>query len=60
MLWKLKNRLTQSQVTVIYKSFVRSRLDHGAVIFDKAYNDYSQQKLESFQSLESLGKNMCY
>ena len=60
MLWKLNNRLTQSHVTVIYKSFVRSRLDHGDVILDKAYNDYSQQQLESFQSLESLGNKMCH
>ena len=49
LLRKLNNRLPRSPLTSIYKSFVRSLLDYGDVIFDKAYNNYFQQRLESIQ-----------
>ena len=44
---KLNNRLLRSSLTTIYKSFVRPHLDYGDVIFDKAYNNSFQQRLES-------------
>ena len=49
LLWKLNNRLPRSSLTTIYKSFVQSHLDHGEVIFYKAYNNSFQQRLESRQ-----------
>ena len=49
LLRKLNNRLPRSSLTIIYKSFVRPHLDYGDVIFDKAYNNSFQQRLESFQ-----------
>ena len=47
LLWKLNNRLPRSSLITIYKSFVRPHLDYGDVIFDKAYNNSFQQRLES-------------
>ena len=45
----LDNRLPRSSLTTIYKSFVRPHLNYGDVIFDKAYNNSFQQRLESLQ-----------
>ena len=36
-------------VASIYKSFVRSHLDYGVVISDKAYSNFLQQRLASLQ-----------
>ena len=47
LLWILNNRLPQSSLNAIYKSIVRPHLDCGDVIFDKAYNNSFQQRLES-------------
>ena len=49
LLRKLNNRLPRSFLITIYKSFVRPHLDYGGVIFDKAYNNSFQQRLESLQ-----------
>ena len=49
LLRKLSNRLPPSSLTTIYKSFVRSKLDYGDIIFEKAYNNSLQQRLESLQ-----------
>ena len=48
-------RIEQSLTTVLsYKSLVRPHLDYGDVIFDKAYNNSLQQRLESLQYKASL------
>ena len=54
LLQKLNYRLARSSLITIYKSFVRPHLDYGDVIFDKAYNNLFQQRLESFQYKASL------
>ena len=54
LLQKLNYRLARSSLITIYKSFVRPHLDYGDVIFDKAYNNFFQQRLESFQYKASL------
>ena len=54
LLRKLNNGLPRSSLNTIYKSFVRPHLDYGDVIFDKAYNNYFQQTLESLQYKTSL------
>lgn len=54
LLWKLNNNLSQSFLTVIYKSFVRPHLDYADVIFYKVYNNSSQQRFESLRYKVSL------
>ena len=54
MLQKFNNRLPWSSLISIYTSFVRPHLDYGDVIFDKTYNNFFQQKLESDQYKASL------
>ena len=54
MLQKFNNRLPWSSLISIYTSFVRPHLDYGDVIFDKTYNNFFQQKLESDQNKASL------
>ena len=54
MLQKFNNRLQWSSLISIYTSFVRPHLDYGDVIFDKTYNNFFQQKLESDQNKASL------
>ena len=41
--------LPRSSLTTLYKSFGRPNLDYGDVIFDKAYSNSFQQRLESIQ-----------
>ena len=69
---KLNSRLPRFSFTTIYKPFVRSHLDYGDVIFEKAYNNSFHKTLESPQckaswaiiftikgsSLEKLYQNM--
>ena len=54
LLRKLSKRLPQSSFTTICKSFLRPHLDYGDVMFDKAYNNSFQQRLESLQYKASL------
>ena len=54
LLRKLDSCLPQSSLTTIYKSFVRPHLDHVDVIFEKAYDNSFQQRLESLQYKASL------
>ena len=54
LLQKLNNRSPRSSLPTIYKSFVRPPLGYGDVIFDKAYNNLLQQRLESLQHKASL------
>ena len=46
---KLQNTLPRPSLFSIYKSFIRSHLDYGGIIYDQAYNVSFQQKVESFQ-----------
>ena len=54
LLWKLSNRLPPSPRTTIYRSFVRSGLDYGDVIFEKAFNNSFQQRPEPLQHKKLL------
>ena len=54
LLRKLNNCLPRSSLITIYKSFVKPHLDYGDVIFDKAYSNSFQQRLESLQYKASL------
>ena len=49
MLWKLQIALPRLVSMAIYKTFVRSHLDHGDIIYDEAHNETCHKKLESFQ-----------
>ena len=46
---KLENALPRSALLTIYKSFIRSHLDYGDIIYDKAFNESFHAKLESRQ-----------
>ena len=54
LLRNLNDRLPHSSLNAIYKSIVRPHLDCSDVIFDKAYNNSFQQRLESLQCKASL------
>ena len=54
LLRKLNNRLPQSSLTTIYKSFVRPHLDYVDLTFDKTCNNSFQQRLESLEYKASL------
>ena len=43
----LQNVLPRSTLWTIYKSFARSHLDYGDIIYDKAYNGSFKSKLKS-------------
>ena len=46
---KLRNLLPRPSLLKIYKSFVRPHLDYGDIIYDKAFIECFQKKLESTQ-----------
>ena len=46
---KLRNLLPRPSLPQIYKSFVRSNLGYGDIIYDKAFTEYFQKKLASIQ-----------
>ena len=46
---KLQNVLPRSALLTIYKSFIRPHLDHGDIIYDKAFNESFHAKLKSLQ-----------
>ena len=46
---KLRNFLPRPSLLQIYKSFVRPHLDYGDIIYDKAFIECFQKKLESIQ-----------
>ena len=54
LLRKLHNNLPRLPLLTIYKSFLRSHLDYGDIIYDQACNVSSHQKLESTQYNEGL------
>ena len=53
---KLQNLLPRPFLLQIYKSYVRPHLDYGDIIYDKAFIDYFQKKLESIQYKATLTK----
>ena len=44
-----KKNLPRPPLITIYKSFIRSHLDYGDIIYDQAYNISIDQKIESIQ-----------
>ena len=46
---KLQNVLPWSALLIIYKSFIRPHLDHGNIVYDKAFNESFHAKLESLE-----------
>ena len=51
---KLRSFLPRFSLLTIYKSFIRPHIDYGDVIYDQAYNQSFQTKIESFQYKASL------
>ena len=51
---KLSNVLPRKSLITIYKSFVRSHLDYGDLIYDQPNNEYFCQQIESVQYNASL------
>ena len=49
LLPKLDNHLSWPPLITIYKSFKRPHVDYSDVMFDKAYKNSFQQRLESLQ-----------
>ena len=49
LLRKRDNILQRSALCTIYKSFIRSHLDYGDIIYDQAYNASFHQELELLQ-----------
>ena len=46
---KLQPIIPRAALLTIYKSFLRPHLDYGDVIYDRAFNESFQNKLESVQ-----------
>ena len=46
---KLQPIIPRAALLTIYKSFLRLHLDYGDVIYDRTFNEYFQNKLESVQ-----------
>ena len=51
---KLSLILSRNLLLTIYKTFVRSHLDYGDIIYDKPFNDSFRGKLENFNTLQQL------
>ena len=49
LLRKLSNLLPRQALVIIYKSFIRPHLDHGDVLYDQAFNNSFNAKMESIQ-----------
>ena len=54
LLRKLHNTLPRLPLITIYKSFIRTYLDYGDVIYDQAYNVSFHQKLKPIQYNSAL------
>ena len=55
LLHKLQSLLPSTPLTIIYKSFIRSHLDYGDMIYDQTFNMSFQQKMENIQHNAVLG-----
>ena len=51
---RLSLMLSRNQVLTIYKTFVRSHLDYGDMIYDKPFNDSFKEKLGKVQYCVAL------
>ena len=51
---RLSLTLSRKQLLTIYKTFVRSHLDYGDIIYDKPFNDAFKEKLEKVQYSAAL------
>ena len=49
LLRKLNLTLPCSSLLIIYKSFIRPRLDYGDIVYDQPNNSYLSEKIESLQ-----------
>ena len=49
LLYKLQSLLPRAPLITIYKSFIRSHLDYGDMIYDQTFNLSFQQKMETIQ-----------
>ena len=49
LLRKLQGTLLRTSLITIFKSFIRSHLDYGDIIYDQAYNTSFYQNIESVQ-----------
>ena len=49
MIKKLQPVIPRAALLTVYKSFLKSHLDYGDVIYDRAFNESFQNKLESIQ-----------
>ena len=49
LLRKLQCLIPRSPLLTIYKTFVRPHLDYSDIIYEKAYNSFFHQKIESVQ-----------
>ena len=49
LLSKFQLILRRHSLTTIYKTFIRSHLDYGDVIYDRAFKELFYQRLESIQ-----------
>ena len=49
LLCKLQDTLPRTSLITIFKSFIRSHLDYGDIIYDRAYNTSFHQNIESIQ-----------
>ena len=49
LLHKLQNLLPRATIINIYTAFVRSHLDYGDILYDKAFNNSSHDRLEFVQ-----------
>ena len=49
MIRKLQPIIPRAALLTIYKSLLRPHLDYGDVIYDRAFNEFFQNKLESVQ-----------
>ena len=54
LLHKLQSLLPSTPL-IIYKSFIRSHLDYGDMIYDQTFNMSFQQKMENIQHNAVLG-----
>ena len=46
---KLQNPLPKTSLITFFKSFIRPHIDHGDMIYDRAYNTSFHQNIESIQ-----------
>ena len=49
LLLKLQNNLPRAPLVTIYKSFIRSHLDHGDTLYEQTFNNSFHERLKSIQ-----------